>query len=316
MPSIIGVDIGGTQIRAALFDLEYNLLERASQLTGAAEGSDAVTERIIETIRQVVPEEPGELLGIGVAIPGPLDAKAGVVLNTPNLPFEDYPIRQIIKDAFGGVVHVGNDADVAALGEFTLGAGKDVDHLIYLTISTGIGGGIIIDGKPYIGNGLAGELGHMIMDPSGQIGGLARIGDIEDIASGTAISHYARTRMAAGEETMLHEMVNGQFDDISARHVGEAASQGDTMALDIVQNVATYLGAHIASLMAIFNPDMFVIGGGVIKMGSILKEPMKEAIARFSLNERYWTETPIVEAELGEDVGLYGAAALVQALKG
>ncbi len=315
MPSIIGVDIGGTQIRAASFDPDYNLIERAQQYTGAADGSDAVTERIIETIRQVLPENPGELMGIGVAIPGPLDARAGVVLNTPNLPFEDYPIRQIIKEAFGGVVHVGNDADVAALGEFTLGAGRAVDHLIYLTISTGIGGGIIINGKPYVGNGLAGELGHMIMDPSGQIGGLARIGDIEDIASGTAISHYARSRMEAGEQTLLTEMVAGDVEAVTARHVGEAARQGDPIAVEIINNVATYLGAHIASLMAIFDPDMFVLGGGVIRMGDVLMTPMHEAVQRFSMHERYWQNSQIVQAELGEDVGVYGAAALVQAME-
>lgn len=315
MPSIIGVDIGGTQIRAASFDADLNMLDRANQLTQPEQGSDAVTERIIETIRQVTPEDPGQLEGIGIGIPGPLDARAGVVLNTPNLPFEDYPIRQIVKDAFGGAVHVGNDADVAALGEYTLGAGKDVDNLIYLTISTGIGGGIIVNGKPYIGNGLAGELGHMIMDPSGQIGGLARIGDIEDIASGTAISFYARDRISKGEESILSEMVAGDLDAITARHVGDAAAQGDPLALDIIQKVATYIGAHIASLMAIFDPDMFVIGGGVVKMGDVLKKPMHAAIARFSLNERYWKNTPIVEPELGEDVGLYGAAALVRAME-
>lgn len=314
MKSLIGVDIGGTQLRAARFDLDLNLLERAAQPSHAEQGTDAVLERLYETIRQVLPDDPADLLGIGLAFPGPLDTATGIVLATPNLPFKDLPISTLVKEAVGGPVYLGNDADLAGLGEYRLGAGRGSKSMIYMTISTGVGGGIIIDGKPYAGRGQGGEIGHMVVVPDGPICGCGRPGHLEAVASGTAIGRIARERLAAGEASSMLEQVGGDLDKVDARIVGEAAHAGDALALEIVTQAGMYLGIGIASLMVTFNPDKFVLGGGVTKIGDLLFDPMWEAIRRYALHPRYYEDVPIVLAELGGDVGLYGAAALVQAM--
>lgn len=312
MTSLIGVDIGGTQIRAARFDLELNMQDRAEQLTRSEEGSDAVLDRICETIRQVFPEDPDDIAGIGVAIPGPLDAKTGVIINPPNVPFRNVPLKQHLTDTFHMPVYVGNDADLAGLGEYTLGAGIDATTMIYMTISTGVGGGIVIDHKPLIGGGLAGEIGHMVVDPNGPMCTCGHQGHLEAISSGKSIARAAREKLMAGAESMLREMVNGDLESITARHVSEAAHAGDQLALDVVTNAGRHIGIMIASLMTLLNPDMFVLGGGVTLIGDLLFDPIRAAAQEYCIHKRYWENTPIVRAELGDDVGLVGAAALVR----
>ncbi len=313
METIIGVDVGGTLLRAARYDLDMNLLERTEQLTLAELGQDAVLERLYETITQVLPEPPDELLGIGVALPGPLDAEGGILFNPPNLPFqENLPISYLIEQAVGGPVFIGNDADLAGLAEHQLGAGRGTRSMIYMTISTGIGGGVILNGQVYSGRGLAGEVGHMVVWPDGPLCGCGRHGHLEAISSGTAIARIARERLAGGALSSITELVGGDLTQVTAKVVGEAAQAGDPLALEIVTQAGRYLGIHIASLMALLNPDMFVLGGGVTKLGDLLFKPMHEAIHEYALHPRYWENCPIVTAQLGSDVGLIGAAALVK----
>jgi len=311
MQTIIGVDIGGTLLRAALFDTQLSMLERAQQETRASEGIDAVLERLYETITQVLPEDMDSLLGIGIATPGPLDAKQGVVLQTPNLPFFETPLQALVHERFRVPVYVGNDADLAGLAEYMMGAGQGSSTLVYMTISTGVGGGIVIDNKPLIGGGLAGEIGHMVIDPHGPLCGCGHPGHLEAFSSGTGIVRNARRRLEAGEPSMLRDMCGGHVERITAREVGEAAHQGDALALEVVTEAGRYLGAAIASLMSLLNPDIFVLGGGVTKIGDLLFDPLHEAVQTYALHERYWKNTPIVLAKLGEDVGLVGGAALV-----
>lgn len=315
MSYIIGVDVGGTLIRAARFDQQLNMLQRTEQHSAPHEGSEAVISRIIETIRQVLPEDMGRCAGIGIAMPGPVDASTGTVLETPNLPFENLPIQAILEREIGGAVFVGNDADLAGLAEYELGAGKDARHMIYMTISTGVGGGLIIDGKPYTGAGIAGEIGHMVVLPDGPVCGCGKRGHIEALASGTAIARLARARLAAGEPSSLLELAGGSLEKVSARLVNQAAQEGDPLALSIITDAGRYLGIHIASLMMAFNPEMIVLGGGVTRVGSLLFKPMEAAIEEYCINPRYWERTPVVLAKLGSDVGLYGAGALVKALQ-
>lgn len=311
MQTIIGVDIGGTLLRAALFDTQLSMLERAQQETRASEGIDAVLERLYETITQVLPEDMDSLLGIGIATPGPLDAKQGVVLQTPNLPFLETPLQGLVHERFRVPVYVGNDADLAGLAEYMMGAGQGASTLVYMTISTGVGGGIIIDNKPLIGGGLAGEIGHMVIDPHGPLCGCGHPGHLEAFSSGTGIARNARRRLEAGEPSMLRDMCGGQVERVTAREVGEAAQKGDALALEVVTEAGHYLGAAIASLMSLLNPDIFVLGGGVTKIGDLLFDPLHKAVQTYALHERYWRNTPIVLAKLGEDVGLVGGAALV-----
>lgn len=312
MRFIVGVDVGGTLLRAARFDRNLVLLERTEQRTQSGEGTEAVIDRLIETIRQVLPEAPEDLAGVGLAMPGPLDPAAGVIIRAANVPMDNVPIVRLVQGAVGGRVFLGNDADLAGLAEYHLGAGRGTRTMVYMTISTGIGGGLIIDGKLHTGRGQAGEIGHTVVEPSGPMCGCGKRGHLEAVASGTAIARIARERLAAGEPSLLRELAPNAPAEIDARMVCEAAQAGDALAHEIVTQAGRYIGISIASLMMLLNPDRFVLGGGVTQAGDLLFNPMHEAMREYVLHQRYWENTPIVRAELGKDVGLYGAAALVQ----
>lgn len=310
MKSLIGVDVGGTRLRAARFTPDLELLDRTEQATVAADGPDAVFDRLVETIRQVLPPIPSELGGIGVALPGPLDADAGILIAPPNLPFSDTPIGQMLRNAVGGPVFIGNDADLAGLAEYRFGAGQGARSMVYITISTGIGGGLVLDGRLHHGRGQAGEIGHMVVDPDGPLCGCGRQGHLEAIASGTALARAAREALAAGADTLLREAVGGDPERITGALVGAAALEGDRLAQSIVQQAGRALGIAVASLMALLNPDRFVLGGGVTALGTLLFDPLHEAVREYALHPRYYEDVPIVPAELGDDVGLIGAASL------
>jgi glucokinase len=312
MPSVIGVDVGGTLLRAARFAPGFALVERVEQSTDPSLGTDAVLDRLVETIRQVLPESPEELEGIGLVLPGPLDPESGVVIAPPNLPFRDVPVARILQDALGRAVYIGKDTDLAGLAEHTFGAGKGVQSMIYMTIGTGIGGGLILNGRLHTGRGQGGEIGHMVVDPDGPLCGCGSPGHLEALASGTAIARTARAMVEAGERSLIAELVDGNTSQITARVVGEAARRGDALALTIVTQAGRYIGMGIASLMAALNPDLFVLGGGVTRLGRLLFDPIHEAVREYAMHPRFYENTPIVPAQLGEDVGLFGAATLVR----
>lgn len=316
MKEIIGVDVGGTLLRAARFDHDLNILERTEQPTLSKEGTGPVLERLYEVIRQVMPETPEQMAGIGLVLPGPIDAEAGVLIAPPNIPLPNSPIRDLVQKAVGGKVFIGNDADLAGLAEHQMGAGRGVRHLVYLTVSTGIGAGIIIDGKPYIGRGQAAEVGHMVVLPGGPMCGCGRPGHFEAVASGPSIAREARARIEKGGKSSIRDAVGGDLSKVTGAVVGDAARQGDPLALEVVRQAGEYLGIAISSLMVILNPEKFVIGGGVMKISDLLFPPMWEAIKTYCFHERYWENVEIVTAELGADVGLVGAAALVKVMTG
>ncbi len=312
MHTIIGVDVGGTLVRAALFDHNFTLLERIEQPVLAERGEEAVIARLIETIEQVLPESAEDLAGIGIALPGPLDPEHGIVIATPNLPFRNVPIARLVEDAIGGPVFIGNDADLAGLAEHRFGAGRGTRNMVYMTISTGIGGGLILNNRLHTGLGQGGEIGHMVVDPAGPVCGCGQRGHLEAVASGTAIARIARERLAAGSASAIHDMVGGDLTLITAQAVGQAAQNGDPLAREIIAQAGWYIGVGISSLMMLLNPDLFVLGGGVTRLGELLFEPMHKAAREFAMHPIFWENTPIVTAELGGDVGLFGAAALVQ----
>lgn len=312
MQTIIGVDVGGTLLRAAAFDEDLRLLERVEQPTLAGRGSDVVLDRLYETIRQVLPESPEDLVGIGIALPGPLDIHEGVLIAPPNLPLKNTPIVKLVEANVVKPVFIGNDADLAGLAEYAQGAGRGTTNMIYMTLSTGIGGGVILDGKLRTGRGLGGEIGHMVILPDGPVCGCGHRGHLESVASGTAIARIARERLAAGEESLVWELAEQDMDNVSARIVAMAAQQGDAMAREIFTRAGRYIGLHIGSLMMLLNPDMFVLGGGLTKAGDLLFEPLHEGVREAVMHPRYDENTPIVHAELGSDIGLIGAAALVR----
>jgi glucokinase len=221
-----------------------------------------------------------------------------------------------VHQAVGGKVFIGNDADLAGLGEHLMGAGRGVRHLLYITVSTGVGGGIIIDGRPYSGKGQGAEIGHMIVKPDGPLCSCGKQGHLEALSSGKAMAREAVARLEAGAESLIRDSVGGDLTQVNGEHISQAAHRGDPLAREIVREAGHYLGVAIASLMAILNPEMFVIGGGVAKIGDLLFDPMWEAIKEYCFHERYWKDIPIVTSQLGDDVGLVGAAGLVKVMKG
>ena len=310
----IAVDWGGTQIRAARYTADGVLEARVAMLTNPQDGPAAVLRRVQSVIRQVWPRADGaafKVAGIGCGVPGPLDYKRGILRYAPNLPgWRNVPLRKMLTDKFSVPVFVGNDADVAALAEHRFGAGRGVADMIYMTISTGIGGGMIFNNRLFTGgNGLGGEVGHLMADPRGPQCGCGNFGCLEVMASGTAIARRVRERLAAGETSMLLDRVGGDVDRITAKEVSVAGQQGDALAISVFEDAGTYIGAAIVGMMYVLNPSLFVLGGSVTLAGDLLFEPLRQTV-KARAPQVYYDQVQIVTAMLGGDVGLWGALAL------
>lgn len=315
MPDLIAVDLGGTSIRAARFSPSGPpALAQAKTPTQASEGPEAVVRRIVQTIEQVLPPGASDLR-VGVGAPGPLDPRRGIIIDAPNLPgWVNLPLRDILQERLGFPVAVGNDANLAALGEWRFGAGRDTQDLLYLTISTGIGGGVIIDGRLLVGHsGLAAELGHMTIDPDGPLCSCGLRGHLEALASGPAIARRARELIEGGRPSSLAERLRAD-GRITAEAVGEAAVSGDLLARQVLDEAGEAIGLHLASLLHAFDPEIIVLGGGVMKVGPLLFEPIERALRAHVLHPAYLQGLRLVPAALGDEVGLIGAMVLASQL--
>ncbi len=309
MPDVyIAIDLGGTRIRAARCRADGTIEARAEQFTRSEDGLDAVLGRIAATARQVWPDSPPAAIGVGA--PGPVDPFSGVIYNAPNIPsFAGLPLRARLREAFGVPVYLGNDANVAALAEWRYGAARGHADVVYLTISTGIGGGVIIDNRLLLGaSGLAAELGHVSIDYNGPPDKCGNIGCLEAVASGPAIRRHAIQRLEAGEPSALRQMVGGNLSDISVELLHTAAGAGDALARSVIRGAAEAIGFGVVSFLHIFNPSIVVIGGGVSNLGDDLFEPLGAVVSRHVMDRHYLA--PIVKAEREENVGLLGALAL------
>ena len=306
----VAVDLGGTQIRAARYTSDAVLEARVAVLTHPQDGQTAVLRRIQSVIRQVWPSDD-KVAGIGIGVPGPLDYKRGVLRFAPNLPgWTEVPLREMCAEKFSIPIFVGNDADVAALAEHRFGAGRDVADMVYMTISTGIGGGMIFNNRLFTGgNGLGGEVGHMVADPHGPQCGCGNYGCLEMVASGTAIARRVRERLMMGEPSILRDRVDGDLARITAKEVSAAGQQGDALAISVFEEAATYIGAAIVGMMYVLNPSLFVLGGSVTLAGDLLFGPLRQTITARA-PKVYCDQVQVVKALLGGDVGLWGALAL------
>ncbi len=304
---ILGVDLGGTRIRVALLDGDYNVLQRMEEPTLSEQGPDVTIPRILALIKKVVVLADGPIDIIGISSPGPIDPVSGAILSPPNLHgWFNVPLGQIIQEQYPDIpTFIGNDANVAALAEVYKGAAKGHKDAIYITVSTGIGGGIVIDGKLFTGGkGLAGELGHTIMLVDGE-----RVSSLELEAAGPAIARYAARRIREGAASAISQMVDGDLDAVTGKVVGQAAQAGDAVALEAVARSGRFVGYGIASMMMLFNPTIFVVGGGVSNLGDLLFEPMRKAARESVIDPAYYDDAEIVPAALGDDVAIVGAAA-------
>ena len=306
------VDLGGTQIRAARYTPDCVLEQRVALKTESEKGFDAVWVSVESAIKQVWLDETGEYIqSIGLGAPGPMDYRTGILRFAPNLPgWEDVPLRDLLERTFKVPVYVGNDADLAALAESRYGAGRDVDSLVYITISTGIGGGMVFEDRLFTGgNGLGGEVGHMGVDPRGPVHTCGNRGCLEAMASGTAIARRARERLSQGEQSVVLDMVNGDISKVTAKVISIAGQSGDAFSQSVYREAGTYIGSAIVSLMFILNPSLFVLGGSVTLAGDLLMDPIMDTIKEYAPRV-YQEQARVVLAELGEDVVLWGALAL------
>ena len=308
----LAVDLGGTQIRVAIVSHQGEILAKETSPTMAAEGPEPVIDRIQATIEAALETEIGKSsppANICIAAAGAIDVDKGIITLSPNLPgWHDIPLRDMVKERCGLETYLINDANAAALGEHRFGAGKGVSDMLFLTVSTGIGGGIIIGGELYSGaSGGAGEMGHMTIDTDGPVCTCGNNGCLEQLASGTAMAREAKQRLNNGKQSKLLEMVDGKIDEVTAAQISVAAQAGDSLAQEVVSRAAMYLGIGLASLVNIFNPEMIVIGGSVSKMGSMLFDPAIAVVQdrAFPLLAR---AVSIVRAQNIDDAGLLGAA--------
>ncbi len=309
---VVTVDVGGSKIALGIVSRDYRVLVRDDHPTLAEEGVGSVINRIISAVKQLVAScgmTMSQLCGISLAAAGAIYSQRGIITLSPNLPgWRDIPLGSIIKERLGIKTWLLNDANAAALGEHQFGAGRGVGNLIYLTIGTGIGGAIIIDGKLYTGAcGSAGEIGHMTIEVNGPRCDCGNFGCLETLASGRAIAREAKNRISAGGKSALTEAVAGKIEDITAEVVATVAQQGDALANAVIKDVANYLGVGMVNLVNIFNPEVIIVGGGVASVGDLLLEPARQVVMEraFSVSAG---AVRIVTAELGNDAGLLGAA--------
>lgn len=315
---IVGVDLGGTNIGVGLVPIEGGeVLGFQVQPTESNRGPKFVVDRIVEmvegAITRVLDEVGGvrgDIAGVGIGSPGPLDRSAGMVINTPNLGWRNFPLRDLIANAVHLPATLDNDANCATYGEWWLGAAKGVDTVVGLTLGTGIGGGIVLDGRIYHGvSDVAGEIGHMTIDSTGRRCKCGNYGCMEAYASGPAIALRAIEGIEAGIETILIDMVDGRLEDITAATVYEGVVAGDDYATEVMKDTAKFLGTGIASLINILNPEMIVISGGVTRAGEHLFPPLRAEVRRRAFRSAA-ERCDIVSGELPGTAGVIGAAAV------
>jgi glucokinase len=307
---VLALDIGGTKLSVGLVAGDGNLLASVTRLTEPR----ATPTRIVETLFAMAEEAQQQaglaeaaVQGVGVSFGGPVDFPSGTTVTCHHLPgWEGVPLRDLIAARAGQPTAMDNDANAAALGETVFGAAVGCAHVLYLTVSTGIGGGLVLNGRLHRGaNSMAGEIGHTLVLPEGPVCTCGRNGCLEAVASGPAIARAAREAMTAGGHSSLCRL---DAEALTAKDVAEAAAT-DELAARIMAQAGEYLGTAIAGAANLVNPEMVVIGGGVSQAGECLFAPMREAVAWHGVLESV-RELRLVPAALGAQSALYGAAAL------
>jgi glucokinase len=310
---IIGVDIGGTKVAAGLVDSTGEITHKTRvPMTPAGDAATgfAGVVNAVEAIFSLSPEARGAVTGIGLCAPGPLDPKTGVVLNPPNVPcWRGFPLAAETVRVFGVPAKVDNDANAAGLAEYLWGAGRGYANLFYATLGTGIGAGIVLDGKILHGRtGSAAEGGHVTIDYRGPRCACGKYGCIEALAAGPAIAQRARGKLAAGSPSRILELAGGP-EQIRAEHVGQAFHEGDAAARQVLEETAFLLTVWLGNIVDLLEPECIVVGGGVAELMSPFFADISRNLPRWAINQRAG-EIPIVMARYGADAGIAGAAAL------
>jgi len=312
---IVGVDIGGTNIVVGALPEDGSELVGVKKIaTEAQRGPKHVVDRIVALIGEAIQAVEGtgasrsDIAGVGIGSPGPLDRKTGTVIETPNLGWRHFPLRDLISNAVDLPATLDNDANCATYGEWWLGAGRNVDTLVGLTLGTGIGGGIVLNGELYHGvNDAAGELGHTTIDSTGRKCKCGNYGCLEAYASGPAIAARAVEGLESGAESILPDLVGGRLEGITAAVVYEAVVLGDAFAEEVMKETAKFLGAGIANIINSLNPAMVVVAGGVTRAGEHLFRPLRAEVRRRAFKHAE-EACRIVPGALEGTAGVIGAA--------
>ena len=317
---VVGIDIGGTKLATVVADKTGHILGKVRKPTHSEKGPEYAIGLLFDMVREVVSQvglEQTSISAIGVSCGGPLDTKTGIVYSPPNLPgWDALPLKALLESEFQVPVIIENDANASALAEFRFGGGRGYSAVLYMTMSTGIGGGIVIDGQVYHGaNDSAGEVGHQILLPNGPRCGCGKRGCLEALCSGPAIARRAQAalqkqRKGGKSPTALLTFTDGRIEAIKSEHVLAAARTGDALALELVQETAYYMGWGIANLVNILNPDIVLLGTIAVAAGDLLLDPIRETVSKFAMT-RPAEAVHIAPAQLGDALGDLAAVALV-----
>lgn len=309
----IGIDLGGTNIKVGVVDENYNIIGRSNIKTNLPRPSEEIAESIAEGVR-IACEDAGisvsDVNSIGIGTPGVANRDTGVVLYSCNLGFKNFELGKTLSEKLGTEVFVENDANAAAFGEVVNGAGKGYKNVVVITLGTGVGGGIITDGKIYTGfNFCGGELGHTVIEYNGRQCSCGRKGCFEAYSSATALINFTKEAMEADKNTKMWEIA-GSIEKVDGKTAFDGMRAGDETAIDVVNTYINYLGCGLTNVVNTFQPEMLLIGGGICKEGDNLTNPLREFIAResYCIDEKASTKLDI--AKLGNDAGIIGAAYL------
>ena len=310
----IGIDLGGTNIKVGLVNENYEIIAKATAPTDLPRPAEAVCKSIVDTVWKVLNEAKvtiGEVNSIGIGTPGVANRNSGVVLYSCNLDFKNTDLRSIIKKYLDKPLYVENDANAAAFGEVLAGAGKGFKDVIVVTLGTGVGGGIIIDGKIYTGFNFCGaELGHTVIEYNGRQCSCGRKGCFEAYSSATALINMTKESMEANKDSKMWEIAGGSLENVDGKTAFDGMRADDAAAKGVVQMYIDYLGCGLTNIINTFQPEMLLIGGGICKEGENLTKPLNEIIKRDSYCIDAERVTKLDICKLGNDAGIIGAAFL------
>jgi glucokinase len=313
---VVGVDFGGTKILAGVFDNTLECLGNAKISTKAPRGSDAVIERIARCVQDAVDEADlnlKQVRGIGLGAPGAVDSKSGMVIFAPNLDWRDVPLKKELEKHLGASVFVENDCNVAMLGVYVVELKSKPKDVVGIFIGTGIGGGLVINGELYRGfNHTAGEIGHMVVDVDGPKCGCGNKGCFEALASRTAIFQQIKTAVKNGQKTILTDMLGDDLEDLRSGDLRKAIRRGDKFVDHVVEEAAEYTGIAVANLINILNPEVVVLGGGVIEALADEMLGIVTEVARDHILAGTCKDVEIIASKLGDNAGITGGAVLAK----
>jgi glucokinase len=309
---VAGVDIGGTKIAIAIASPDGEIAAKRFLSTQPELGAYAIFENIARTLDEMVLETEAALVSIGIGSPAPIDVEKGLIISPSNLrDWDNFPVTKLFADRFMVPVMLDNDANAAALGEFMFGAGRGHSNLFYVTVSTGIGGGMIINGEVYHGVATgAGEIGHTIVRPDGVRCNCGSIGCLETISSGVHIARRAKERLKGVTDSTMIGLA-GNVENITAKTVVDAVRQGDPLAVERWEETCVFLAVAVANAITLLSPEIVVIGGGIASAGELLLGPLRQLVPRY-VSMIPHDMIQIVQAELGTDSGLHGTIAIAQ----